>query len=67
MENNSNKIENDCQEFLFTNAKDFVEWKDNLKKEIRGGKLMFDVPKYHKWLDENELLTYYMDIGKYLK
>ena len=46
-------------------AQDFIDWRDKLHSEIRGGKLMFDVPKHYKWLDENELFTYYMDIGRY--
>lgn len=46
-------------------AESFIEWRDKLHKEMRGGKLMFDVPKHHKWLDESELLTYYMDVGRY--
>lgn len=43
----------------------FIEWKNNIYKEMRGGKLMFDVPKYYKWLDESELLIYYMTVGRY--
>lgn len=50
---------------LATVAQDFIDWRDKLHSEIRGGKLMFDVPKHYKWLDENELFTYYMDIGRY--
>lgn len=42
-------------------AQSFIEWKDKLHKEIRNGRLMFDVPKHYKWLDESELFTYYMD------
>ena len=26
----------------------FIEWKDNLHKEVRGGQLMFDVPRYYR-------------------
>lgn len=39
----------------------FIEWRDKLKKEVRGGVLMFDVPKRHKWLSESELFEYWMD------
>jgi hypothetical protein len=43
----------------------FIEWKENLHNEIMGGKLMFDVPEHYKWLDEKELLTYYIDFIYY--
>ena len=54
-------------QFCKTIAEDFIEWRNKLHKEIRGGKLMFDVPKHYKWLDENELFTYYMDVGRYCR
>lgn len=38
----------------------FIEWKDKLHKEVRGGQLMFDVPRYYRWLNECELFLYYM-------
>lgn len=50
---------------LATVAQEFIDWRDKLHSEMRGGKLMFDVPKHYKWLDESELFTYYMDIGRY--
>lgn len=50
---------------LATVAQEFIDWRDNLHSEMRGGKLMFDVPKHYKWLDESELFTYYMDTGRY--
>jgi len=40
----------------------FISWRDKLRKEIRGGILMYDVPKHYKWLDESQLFTYYMNI-----
>lgn len=40
----------------------FIDWKNNLRSEIRGGVLMFDVPKHYKWLDEKELLNYYLHL-----
>ena len=52
---------------LATVAQNFIDWRDKLHSEIRGDKLMFDVPKHYKWLDESELFTYYMDIGRYCK
>ena len=50
---------------LATVVQDFIDWRYNLHSEMRGGKLMFDVPKHYKWIDESELFTYYMDIGRY--
>ena len=50
---------------LATVAQEFIDWRDKLHSETRGGKVMFDVPKHYKWLDESELFTYYMDIGRY--
>lgn len=49
---------------LATVAQEFIAWRDKLYKEVRGGKLMFDAPKHYKWLDEDELFTYYTDIGR---
>lgn len=46
-------------------ADEFIAWRDKLHKEVSGGKLMFDVPKHYKWLDEDELFTYWMDVGRY--
>lgn len=56
---------NDANRMLATVAQELIDWRDKLHSEMRGGKLMFDVPKHYKWLDENELFTYYMDIGRY--
>ena len=50
---------------LATVAQNFIDWRDKLHSEMRGSNLMFDVPKHYKWLDESELFTYYMDIGRY--
>lgn len=55
----------DCDAFLATVAQEFIDWRDKLHSEKRGSKLMFDVPKHYKWLDEGELFTYYMDIGRF--
>lgn len=55
----------DANNVLVAVAESFIEWRDKLRKEMRGGKLMFDVPKHYKWLDENELFNYYMDVGRY--
>lgn len=46
-------------------AESFIRWRNKLHKEMRGGKLMFDVPKHYKWLDESELFTYWMGVGRY--
>lgn len=45
--------------------KKYTTWKDKLHKEMHGEKLMFDVPGHYKWLNEDELFIYYMDIGTY--
>jgi hypothetical protein len=37
---------------------------NELYSEIRGGILMYDVKGHYKWLNESELLTYYMDFVK---
>jgi hypothetical protein len=39
----------------------FLEWKDNQCTTIRGGKLMYDVKGYYKYLTESELLNYYIE------
>jgi len=33
----------------------YLEWKDSLYKENRGGKVMYDVHGEHKWLNDDEL------------
>jgi hypothetical protein len=38
----------------------FLEWKFKLHSEYRGGKLMYDISNYYKWLYEEELFVYYM-------
>lgn len=38
----------------------FIEWKDKLKKTKRGGVVMYDVAKYHKYLREEELFDYWL-------
>lgn len=50
---------------LITVAQEFINWRDKLHSEIRGGKLMFDFPEHYKWLDESELFIYYMNIVRY--
>ena len=39
----------------------FIKWKSKLHSEMRGGKLMFNVPRYYKWIEEKDLLTYFID------
>jgi len=60
-----NVQQHDGNAMLAAIADEFIAWRDKLYKEVRGGKLIFDVPKHYKWLDEDELFTYYMDIGRY--
>ncbi len=50
---------------LITVVQEFINWRDKLHSEIRGGKLMFDFPEHYKWLDESELFIYYMNIVRY--
>lgn len=42
-------------------AERFIVWKEGLHSEIRGCKLMFDVPKHYKWLEESELMNHFVD------
>lgn len=56
---------NNANTLLVAVAEEYIAWRDKLHKEMRGGKMMFDVPKHHKWLDEDELFIYYMDVGRY--
>lgn len=37
----------------------FQEWKDNQVEVERGGKIMYDVKGYYKYLDDSELFNYY--------
>lgn len=39
----------------------FVEWRNSLHQEIRGGKIMFDVIGNYKWLTESELFNFYIE------
>lgn len=38
---------------------DFVNFKNSCKKEMRGGKEMYDVKGCHKWLTISELFQYW--------
>lgn len=38
----------------------FINWKNSIRKELRNGVIMFDVPKHYKWLTETELFEYYI-------
>lgn len=64
MEENSQA--SDENKKLYETVDIFIEWKDKLKTEVHDGQLMFSVPKHHKLLNERELFTYYMDIGRYI-
>jgi len=50
--------------YISSVVNDFICWKNELYSEIRGGILMYDIKGYYKWLNESELLTYYMDFIK---
>ena len=67
MENNSKDTVNIAYDRVLSieMAEKFIEWKNNLHSEIRGSKLMFDVPKYYKWIEEKELLTYFINFVNY--
>lgn len=64
-DNLKNDNPTDANNMLVAVVESFIGWRDKLHKEMRGGKLMFDVPKHYKWLDESELFTYWMDVGRY--
>ncbi len=54
-------------EYLMALGKEYFTWRNGLHKEMRGGKLMFDVPKHYKWLNDDELFHYYMLISRSCK
>ena len=67
IQNNENiNFQIHLDEEIKTLTENYINWKNNIHNEIRCGKLMFDVPKHYKWIEESELFTYYMDIGRYL-
>lgn len=39
--------------------KNFINWKENLKSEKRGGILMYDIKGHYKWLYEFEIADYF--------
>ena len=43
----------------------FILWRDSLYKEYRGEQMMFDVPGHYMWLNEQQLLTYYLDFKQF--
>lgn len=57
MENN-NDIYKD-NDTSVSKIKSFIDWLDEQKYEIRGGKKMYDV-KYYKWLTEAEMYEYWL-------
>lgn len=40
---------------------DFISWRDSLRKQTRGCKVMFDVPTHYKWIDESQIFTYWLN------
>jgi len=38
----------------------FISWRNSLSRSIRGGKVMFDVHGHYKWMDESEILAFYL-------
>jgi hypothetical protein len=49
---------NDGNMLLCTVAS-FLDWKEQQRKRIRGGKIMYDVKGYYKYLHEHELFEYW--------
>jgi len=45
-------------------VKSFIEWKSGLSKNIIRGKVFYDVPRYHKFMTESELLNYWFEQNK---
>ena len=62
-ENNSQDTANIADDRVLATvmAERFIDWKEKLHSEMRGSKLMYDVPKHYKWLEECELLNYFID------
>jgi hypothetical protein len=61
MNNKNNQKIIDLKEYDITLVRNFIDWKNKLHSEMRGSKLMYDIPKYYKWLDESELFQYYVN------
>jgi len=65
MEKENKNIDIQINDYILSTANDFISWKNELYSEIRGGSLMYDVKGHYKWLNESELLTYYIDFIKF--
>lgn len=50
----------DAENTSYNSVTDFMMWKDSLYSENRGGKMMYDVKGWYKWLEESELLDYFL-------
>ena len=42
-------------------VKAFIEYRDFINKELRGGVMMYDAKDHYKWLTEAELLQHWID------
>jgi len=58
-------LNNIIEAYVEDMADNYINWRNQLYKETRGGVEMFDVPHYYKWLTEDELIIYYMDFGRF--
>jgi hypothetical protein len=54
----NHNTDNDCNMLLSTVAS-FLEWKEQQRKSVRGGKVFYDVHGHYKYLHEHELFEYW--------
>lgn len=47
---------------IIEKVKRFLSWRDSLPSQKRGGELMYDVPRCHKWLNQVEIYSYYFTV-----
>lgn len=40
----------------------FIQWRNRLKSETRGGVIMYDIPGYYKWVTEQEAVTFFFEV-----
>lgn len=40
----------------------FIDWKNGQRKIIRGGKVMFDIKGYHKYIYDAEMFDFWLNM-----